>query len=45
MRSLQYLAVALIATTLTACAARPTEVTTTDLNVRDSLRRPGNTHQ
>ena len=29
MRSLPYLAVALIATTLTACAARPTEVTTT----------------
>jgi hypothetical protein len=29
MRSLQYLAAALIATTLTACAARPTEVTTT----------------
>jgi hypothetical protein len=29
MRSLPYLAVALIATTLTACTARPTEVTTT----------------
>ena len=29
MRSLQYLAGALIAATLTACAARPTEVTPT----------------
>lgn len=29
MRSFEYLTVALIATTLTACAARPTEVTTT----------------
>lgn len=29
MRSIRYMAVALIAATLTACAARPTEVTTT----------------